>query len=276
MMPRGPASGNVKGSEAIPRAGFGAASSVLILEQVFSNHCAVAIDHCPTPMKPSSEPDALTGRRLRALRLRAHLSMRELARRSKVAVSYISNVESGKVSATLATLRKLLIALDSDIGPFFAEDQSPPEGWVFRRQHMQTTSDSGRSYTFVLPARPDIGLIMLDEELFAGENPGFESLSGDLSGYVLAGELELELQGERRQILQAGDAFCIPAGRAARGCCVRFTSVRLVTVQVLERGAGPRANPRHRGSSKDLPPKAASVPKSADGENSARRHAMHK
>jgi len=227
-------------------------------------------------MKPSSEPDALTGRKLRALRLRAHLSMRELARRSNVAVSYVSNVESGKVSATLATLRKLLVALGSDIGPFFAEDHSATEGWVFRRQHMQTTSDSGRSYTFVLPSRPDIGLIMLDEELFAGENPGFESLSGDLSGYVLAGELELELQGERRQILQAGDAFYIPAGRAVRGCCVRFKSVRLVTVQALEKDAGPRAKTRHRGSSNDQRPQEVSVSKSIDGRKSPRRRTISK
>lgn len=61
-------------------------------------------------MKPCSEPDALTGRKRRALRLRACLSMRELVRRSNVAVSRVSKVEAGEVLATLATLRKLLVS----------------------------------------------------------------------------------------------------------------------------------------------------------------------
>ena len=107
--------------------------------------------------------NAETGRKLRALRLRAHLSMRELARQAGVAVSYVSNLEAGRVSATLATLRKLLVALGSDLGPFFSAEQSTAEGLVFRRQQMQTTSDAGRSYTFILPSRADIRFIMLDE-----------------------------------------------------------------------------------------------------------------
>jgi quercetin dioxygenase-like cupin family protein len=95
---------------------------------------------------------------------------------------------------------------------------------------MQTTSDVGRSYTFLLPARADIQFNMLDEELFAGEQPEFESLEGDLAGYVLAGELRLELAGEQPQILHPGDAFYVPAGHPARGRCGAGKSVRLVSV----------------------------------------------
>jgi len=42
--------------------------------------------------------NAETGRKLRALRLRAHWSMRELARQAGVAVSYVSNLEAGRKS----------------------------------------------------------------------------------------------------------------------------------------------------------------------------------
>jgi len=175
-----------------------------------------------------------TGRKLRALRLRAHWSMRELARRAGVAVSYVSNLEAGRVSATLAGLRKLLVVLGSDIGPFFTLEQPAVEGWVFRRQQMQATSDVGRSYTFILPARADIRLIMMDEELFAGEQPEFETLDGDFAGYVLSGELVLEFAGEPPQVLQAGDAFYAPALRPVRGRCGAGKSVRLVTVSMQQ------------------------------------------
>ena len=138
------------------------------------------------------------------------------------------------------------MALGTDIGPFFANQPPASAGWIFRRHQMGATTDPRRCYTFVLPARTDIRLLMLDEELFAGEDPEFESLTGDLAGYVLAGELRLELTGEEPQVLQPGDAFYLPAGRPARGCCAGGTSVRLVTVQVLEKGQ--RGETRHRGN----------------------------
>lgn len=205
-------------------------------------------------MKNCQSINAETGRKLRALRLRAHLSMRELARQAGVAVSYVSNLEAGRVGATLATLRKLLVALGSDLGPFFSTEQSAAAGLVFRRQQMQASSDAGRSYTFVLPSRADIRLIMLDEELFAGERPEFETLDGDLAGYVLSGELRLELRGEKPQILQAGDAFYVPAGTPARGRCGSAKSVRLVTVAMQQ------GHPRLRnGSSAEKAASGASV-----------------
>lgn len=205
-------------------------------------------------MKNCQSINAETGRKLRALRLRAHLSMRELARQAGVAVSYVSNLEAGRVCATLATLRKLLVALGSDLGPFFSTEQSAAAGLVFRRQQMQASSDAGRSYTFVLPSRADIRLIMLDEELFAGERPEFETLDGDLAGYVLSGELLLELRGEKPQILQAGDAFYVPAGTPARGRCGSAKSVRLVTVAMQQ------GHPRLRnGSSAEKAASGASV-----------------
>lgn len=185
-------------------------------------------------MNSIQEIDSDTARRVRALRLRAHLSMRELARRAGVAVSYVSNLEAGKVSATIATLRKLLLALDSDIGPFFSENQPAPDGCVFRRRQMRSANDGGRSYTFVLPSRGDIRIEMLDEELFAGEKPEFELQQGDLAGYVISGELILEIKGETEvHRLQAGDAFYVSAGRWARGSCGKGDSVRLITSELL-------------------------------------------
>jgi transcriptional regulator with XRE-family HTH domain len=159
--------------------------------------------------------------------------MRELARRAGVAVSYVSSVEAGRSSPTLATLRKLLLALGSDIGPFFTNDQTTATGQAFRRHQMRTVSDRGRNYTFVLPVRPDIHIEMLDEELFAGEKPDFESLAGDLAGYVLQGRLLLEIKGSQPQVLEPGDAFYIPTGNSARGRCAEGKSVRVVTVELL-------------------------------------------
>ena len=173
------------------------------------------------------------GRRLRLHRLQAHLSMRELARRAGIAVSYLCNLEAGRLSASLAMLRKVLVALGTDLEPFFGNSHPVVAGNVFRRHQMRRVTDTGRSYTFILPPRPDIGLIMFDEELLAGEDPEFETSPSELAGYVLTGELVLEVKGELTQTLQPGDAFHVPAGKPVRGWCSgKASSTRLVTVQV--------------------------------------------
>jgi XRE family transcriptional regulator, regulator of sulfur utilization len=220
-------------------------------------------------MNESQAEDFNLGRRLRAQRLQAHLSMRQVARRAGVAVSYVSNLEAGRVSATLATLRKVLVALGTDLGPFFAERPSVPPGFVFRRQQMHSAAEATRSYTFILPPRGDIRFIILDEELFAGEQPEFESLSGDLAGYVLSGELLLEMADEQPQTLLPGDGFYIPAGRPARGHCGEGKSVRLITVQLQEGGTDARGETRHRGHPRQRRERPAPPPRPAPKRRTA-------
>jgi len=176
--------------------------------------------------------------------------MRELARRAGIAVSYLSNLEAGRLSPSLAMLRKVLVALGTDLEPFFANSPAIPKGRVFRLPQMRRVTDGARSYTFILPPRRDVKLIMFDEVLFAGEDPQFESLTGDLAGYILTGELILEVQGESREALKAGDAFYVPAGKPLRGWCGgNADSVRLVTVQA--QGAACPRKARHRGNQDD-------------------------
>lgn len=172
---------------------------------------------------------ASAGARLRNLRQRCRFSMRQLAERAGVAASYVSAVEAGKISPTIATLSKLLTVLGTDLAGFFADEASAPLGYIFRRQQMHTVVDATRCYTFILPRRPDVTLEMLDEEIFPVDAAEFETLPADIAGYVLKGELLLEIEGEDSQVLRTGDAFFIPAGRPARGRSVQSESVRLIT-----------------------------------------------
>ncbi|MCX7936002.1 MAG: cupin domain-containing protein [Planctomycetota bacterium] len=50
---------------------------------------------------------------------------------------------------------------------------------------------------------------------------------------MLEGELKLEIQGEKAQILRPGDSFYVASGRPVRGCCATGRQVRLITVQRL-------------------------------------------
>lgn len=179
--------------------------------------------------------------RLRSLRQRCRLSMRGLAEKAGVSVGYVSGVESGAISPTIATLRKLLLAMGTDIGTFFQERAEAEAGPVFRREEMVFVNDGGRNYTLVLPQRKGVEVIILDEEFMPDEkSPVMETLPGDLAGYVIKGELLLEVEGEEPQMLRTGDAYYVKAGRQVRGHARGGEPARLITVQ----GAAHRAKAR--------------------------------
>ena len=181
---------------------------------------------------PSAADKMNIARRLRSLRLRCRLSMREVAILADVAPSYVSGIERGGISPTIATLRKLLNAMGSDLGAFFAAGPTHVEGYVFRRQNMHSAADKKRCYTFIFPRRKDIKLEMLEEEYTHGEKPEFETINSDLAGYVIAGQLLLEIRGKDPVELRTGDAFYVPAGTPVRGRCFKSESTRLITVQI--------------------------------------------
>jgi transcriptional regulator with XRE-family HTH domain len=185
-----------------------------------------------TDMADTSRPaeSVGVGKRVRELRQRRHFSMRQLAKNAGVAVSYVAGVEAERISPTIATLRKLLSALDTDLGAFFAE-AVPSAKCVFRRDEMRVAVDEKRRYMFVLPRRPDIQIEVLDEMISPGETPEFEVLNSDIAGYVLQGNLYVEIEGEERQLLQANDSFYVPAGKPIRGLCASETEpVRLLSI----------------------------------------------
>jgi transcriptional regulator with XRE-family HTH domain len=178
-----------------------------------------------------------TGTRLKLLRRRAGMTLRDLGKKAGIAPSYLSNLERNGNSPSLATLQRVLTALGASLEEFFAEggDQAQP-GCVFRRERMRMASDSHRHYTFLLPRRKDIKAEILEEYMLTGENrPELESLSCDVAGVVLSGAIELKIEGERKQLVRAGDCFYVAAGRKHRGRCISPESARLLTVFVPPR-----------------------------------------
>ena len=159
--------------------------------------------------------------RLRELRQRCSYSMRQLSRQAGVAPSYIAGVEAGRISPTISTLRKLLTALGTDLGEFFTEPAPAVESYIFRKDGMRQLVDPKRRYVFVLPRRPNIHMEIVDETIMPGETPEFETLSSDLAGYVLQGDLYLEIGEGERQLLHPFDAYYIPAGTPVRGYCAQ-------------------------------------------------------
>ncbi|MBQ6474130.1 MAG: helix-turn-helix domain-containing protein [Victivallales bacterium] len=197
------------------------------------------------------------GARIRNLRLRGNYSLRQLSQMSGVSVSYLSSIEKDLVSPTLAMLRKVLVALGTNFSEFFSDSKDNDSKYVFRKSKMQMAADHDREYTFIFPRRPNIHLDMMDEVYIPGAKlPEFETLEHDFAGYVISGEIVLDVGEEPSVHLQSGDAFYVPRGIRIRGYCEAGQQARLLTVMPNRvQGDNPaapvaksprRTAPRHR------------------------------
>ncbi len=163
-------------------------------------------------MKNSLTP-AHIGQRIRKLREQRELSMRECAGRAHVATSFLSKVEAGRASPTMMTLQKILESLDTDLGTFFGE--STPDSSrqvVFPHRAMRLVHDRDRQWFFAFPRRRDIRMVMTCEEYRPRTRVvECEHHATDLAGFVIEGELTLEIPGQGIHRVRKNDAFYLPA-----------------------------------------------------------------
>jgi len=158
------------------------------------------------------------GKKLKALREEKGLSLREVARRSGLSPANVSLIENGRANPTLASVRKILQVLGYTFSEFFGEDSKAMEKPVFYGKNMKYVQNGHRKYTFLLPRRRDIRVELLSEEWAVGDVSEMEELDCDVAGCVLeGGPIEIEVEGEGKWKIKAGDSFYIPAGYRHRG-----------------------------------------------------------
>ena len=155
-----------------------------------------------------SDPEDHLGPRLRQLRGRAGLSQRELARRAGVTNATISQIETGRVSPSVASLRKIAGALGLSLAQFFAGEASALPGPFFRADQLTEIGSGGVSLRLVGAVAPGRELQMLVERYPPGADTGPEMLQhrGEECGVVLRGHIEVTV-GDRTQTLGPGDAY---------------------------------------------------------------------
>lgn len=175
------------------------------------------------------------GRRLRAVREERGLSMRELASRAGIAVSFVSKIESGKTSPTIMSLGKILEALGTDVPAFFA-DRAPADGElpiVFPRAGMKALAGDDRVWWYAFPSRPEVKLMLTYEE-YAPRSRVLEQErhATDVCGLVLDGTLTLDVAGTGKVSASEGDAFYLRAGKRHVARNDGRKKLRLVVVQL--------------------------------------------
>ena len=138
------------------------------------------------------------GERLRAIRLLRRLTLREVAEAAGVSESFVSQLERGRSSASVATLQRLAAAVGIEISDLFAdEDGAGPR--VLRREERQLLEWGHLGRKALLTPKPFHSLEVVAAAFDPGGSTGDEPYThGDSEELVLvlAGRVQLQLGNE--------------------------------------------------------------------------------
>ena len=156
---------------------------------------------------PAVDPTSLGGR-LRAARLGHGLTLREAAERSGLSRAFLSQVERGEVSPSVASLTKIAEALDIHLAALFLPDGPRTDGIVRSGEAMRMSLRPGEHWDEVLSPSLHGKLLILRSTILPGAGSGsaYEHAADEECVIILQGRLEVEVAGETHE-LGAGDAF---------------------------------------------------------------------
>lgn len=145
------------------------------------------------------------GPRLRRLRLKRGCSLARVAQAAGVSVGFLSALERGQMSASVATLRRLARFYRMNILALFDPSETNP-GRV--RPSDRKVLEAGPGVRMELLAW---GQTVMEPHLFriapaAGSGEAYAH-EGEEFLYILGGSLEISLDGGETHLLEAGDSF---------------------------------------------------------------------
>jgi transcriptional regulator with XRE-family HTH domain len=151
------------------------------------------------------------GNKIRLVRRERGLTLADLARKTGVSVSQISEMERGLKSPTVGVLIKLAEGLNIRTVDLIAEADAVHTAFTRKGEGKSGEAEAGL-FSYVELSR---GITDRDMDIFLWRfEPGYsgqpQARPGEEIGHVLSGEIEF-YAGEDRTILEAGDTYQIKA-----------------------------------------------------------------
>jgi quercetin dioxygenase-like cupin family protein len=162
--------------------------------------------------------DTHVGPELKRLRTRAGMSLRTLASRAGFSASFLSLLEKGHVSPSIASLERIARALDVTIVDLLQNAHTSTHGVVRGASRPAFTSSWSRARIESLSSVANAARLEALAVTLAPSGTSGAHLSAqpqDQFAYQLKGSLTL-FMGDQRIELKAGDAATIPAGTPHR------------------------------------------------------------
>lgn len=175
---------------------------------------------------------AAVGQAIRRAREAAGLSMRALARASEMSQPFLSQVEKGETSPSLSSLYRLAHALGLPPSQLMPPVSAPRGVSVLRQgegRELLVSDAPGAASGRLLSGGAGHLLEVVEYRVEPGADLGgwFES-DGEMTVYVVDGEVEVTLEHEGSWRLGAGDAISHPADIRHRWAAVGDGAARIL------------------------------------------------
>lgn len=162
------------------------------------------------PLAPRGESlEINVGERLRAIRHLRRCTLKTVAERARLSESFLSQVERGRASASIASLQRIAAALGVSVADLFDPNGGRPRPRVLRREARPVLAFGNLGRKYLLTPRPlenlEIFLGQLDPGGSTGNEPYTHGDSEELF-VVLSGTVHLQLGTEVHE-LQPGDSI---------------------------------------------------------------------
>jgi transcriptional regulator with XRE-family HTH domain len=152
----------------------------------------------------------IIGVNIKRLREERGITLRALARQLKVSASFLSQVETGKASPSLSSLKAIADNLQTTVGSLIGEGQAPASDPVVRASHRKHLQEVGKGINMYLLTSPDSNkqmeplLFKLGRKATSGAHT--YKHFGQEFVMVLKGAIEIAL-GETLYVLNKGDSI---------------------------------------------------------------------
>jgi transcriptional regulator with XRE-family HTH domain len=147
------------------------------------------------------------GLKLRSLRKRKQLSLKQLAERVGCSPSYLSMVETSKIDPGVSRLKRIADGLGITIVDLF---QAQPGQNLIIRRHERICAEFPSSKTRIEILVPQVAEKQIDARIAViypgGSSSGEYRHPGEEFGFVMKGTLELTIDGVNHE-LEEGDSF---------------------------------------------------------------------
>ncbi len=152
------------------------------------------------------------GEKIRALRLAKRMTVRELAKLSGVTPGLISQIEHGRVSPSLSTLKKILSALNETIISLVEQTvgEEALRGITRKEERKKVIVAPGLTYELISAKNNAFSMFISYLEPGYDSGDSFYAHEGIEAGIVIQGEVEITI-GNKTAVLKQGDSITYPS-----------------------------------------------------------------
>jgi transcriptional regulator with XRE-family HTH domain len=169
------------------------------------------------------------GEIIKKRRERLRISLRTLATESGFSPSFISQVENGQASPSIASLQKIAACLDATLADFFVTNDPRPVAVVRKSERLRIESNWSKADIEALSRgiKGDIEPILITIQPGGTSGKAPHALNDDQFVFIVFGTVVLG-QENSEQTLEAGDSVTI-----SRRSAIRWTNASDAPAQLL-------------------------------------------